>query len=279
MIVRVNTQRNRALALLCGLALVALGLDAWQRAAQRAGGHMWFDDLVCAVASPVQGVLLQASRRAEAAWVAIAHGRRLTEENARLSAEVAHLRATLNVLEESHATADRERALRAAYAGVRGQQHTARVIGVGAGGWLSYLVIDSGTAEGTQLRDVAVTQEGVIGQVYAVTSHTARVLPITDPASGFAVRAQRTRETGILKGAGRRGCEIRYLGPDSQLEPGDKLLTAGLGGVFPRGLPVGVVTAVSHDPSTSGKRAVVKPAARLGKVEEVLLVRAPPAQK
>jgi rod shape-determining protein MreC len=141
------------------------------------------------------------------------------------------------------------------------------------------LVVDSGSALGTRVQDVAVTKDGVVGQVYAVTSHAARVLPITDPASGLGVRVRRTRETGILKGAGGWRCELRYLGPDAQVEVGDELVTAGLGGVFPKGLRVGRVMSVGQDRETSGKMAVVEPAAKLRNVEEVLLLRARPVEQ
>jgi len=274
MVVRVEDQRNRAILLLCALSVTALALDAWQSAAQRAGRQMWLDNLICATAAPVQSTLLGAARRVEAAWTAVGRGRRLAEENARLSAKVAELQARVSDLWERSTQADRERALRSAYRGGRRDHRAAHIIGVGAGGWQSYYVLDRGSAHGTRVQDVAVTREGVVGQVYAVSANTSRLLPITDPASGVGVRVQRTRETGILKGTGGWQCELRYLGPNAQVRPGDELLTAGLGGVFPKGLRVGRVVSVGRDPDTSGKTAVVEPAARLEKVEEVLLLRA-----
>ena len=151
----------------------------------------------------------------------------------------------------------------------------AHVIAVGSGGWLSFLTIDRGRAEGVRVRDVAVTKQGVVGQVCAVAEHSARILPITDIASGVAVRVRRSRETGVLKGLGAWQCELLYLGPQAQVRNGDELLTAGIGGVFPAGLRVGTITSVAADPNTSGKKATVEPAARLQNVEEVLLLRAP----
>jgi rod shape-determining protein MreC len=267
-----------ALALLCLLSASALGLGVWQNSARRAGRQMWLEEVICGAAAPAQSALLLAAQRAEGAWASLVKSRRLAEENARLSARVAYLQSKLDDLTERYAGAARERALRHAYprSGHGGRPpQLARVIAVGLGGWLSYLVIDAGSQEGVRLRDVAVTREGVVGQVYAVAGHSARVLPVTDPASGVAVRLQRSREVGLLKGTGDWRCELRHLGPQAQVRVGDELLTAGIGGVFPKGLRAGRVISVAADRNTTGKVAVVEPAAgRLQNVEEVLLLRA-----
>jgi len=99
------------------------------------------------------------------------------------------------------------------------------------------------------------------------------VLPITDPASGVAALVQRSRETGVLGGTGDGRCELRYLDPDADVATGDTVLTSGAGGIFPKGLLVGTVTAVKQDRRAPGKVAEVRPAAALRKVEEVVLVR------
>lgn len=274
MIARLDDQRTRTLLLLAMLVVLALALDAWQRAAQQAGQSCWLDTAVCAVASPVQRVVLGATRWGEDSWALVAHSRGLARENERLTQEVAQLRSTLTHLEEQQAESAREGALLRAYLTDARSARVARVIGAGSGGWLSYLVLDRGSADDTRPQDVAVTSAGVVGQVYAVANHTAHVLPLTDPASGVAVRVQRSRETGILKGAGNWRCDLRYLGPDADVQPGDLLLTAGTGDIFPKGLRVGTVISVETDPYTPGKIAGVEPAADLRRVEEVMLLRA-----
>jgi rod shape-determining protein MreC len=278
MLARLDSGRSRALVFVCLLLIAAAGLDMWQETARRAGGHTWLDNAVGLAAAPLQRAITGAIAAVERAWRVIAENRRLTEQNALLSVEVQDLQAKVTRLEEDYARAARESGLRAAYPGTEGRSLLAHVIGVGYGGWLSYLVLDRGSADGVKPQDVAVTGEGVVGQVYSATERTARVLPITDPASGVAVRVQRSRETGILKGLGDWECEVRYLPPEADVRPGDRLLTAGTGGVFPKGLRVGTVTWVDTDRSAPGKVAGVKLAADLRKVEEVLLVRAEPIE-
>jgi rod shape-determining protein MreC len=136
------------------------------------------------------------------------------------------------------------------------------------------LTVDAGSARGVRPRDVAVTAAGVVGQVVAVTADSARVLPITEPSSAVAVRVQRSRESGILKGSGASGCEVRCLDPQADVRPGDAIITSGLGGIFPAGLRVGAVTGVGRDRDAPGKVARVRPWAEIGKTEELLLVAA-----
>jgi rod shape-determining protein MreC len=265
---------HRTLLLLCGLFLAALGLDVWQTAAQERGRASWFDSFICGAASPLQKGINGARRQIEGAWRVATANRELTGENKRLTGRVADLEREVRRLREAQRSSARERDLLRTYGAWERTARVARVIGVGEGGWLTYLVVDRGSADGTRPRDVALTAAGVLGQVYAVTPHTARVVPITHPVSGVAVRVERSREMGVLKGRNERECELRYLGPDADVRPGDEVLTAGTGGVFPKGLKVGRVTEVIPDPYTPGKVALVLPAARPARAEEVLLVRA-----
>ncbi len=273
---RLDSQARRTLTLLACLIVGALALDMWQHAARLAGGQSWFDSGISAISYPLQKALLVSTSEIEDAWMAIGRGRLLGERNAELADRVASLELQLIALQEARAQSDREAALLSAYAESRRPKRLAHVIGLSSGGWLSYLLADKGSADGVSQRDVAVTREGVAGQVYAVTTHTARVLPLTDPSSGVAVRIQRTRETGILKGVGGWECELYYLDPDSGARPGDLILTAGTGGIFPKGLRVGTVTAVKADPYSPGKVAEVEPAVDFRNAEELLLLSLDP---
>ena len=148
------------------------------------------------------------------------------------------------------------------------------MIGLGEDGWSEIMTVDLGSADGVRPRDVAVTAQGVVGQVVAVTTGAARIITLTDPGSAIAARVQRSREAGILKGSGNWRCEMRYLDPQADVRPGDVVITSGLGGVFPPGLRVGLVTRVRKDPETPGKAAEVRPSAQLRRTEEVLLLSA-----
>ncbi|MCJ7441081.1 MAG: rod shape-determining protein MreC [Thermoanaerobaculaceae bacterium] len=273
MLARLDSERSRTLLLLVALMAAALALDLWQVAARRVGRTAWFESAVCSVAHPLQAILTGSIRFAEQEWAIAVGARKLVKENAQLRARVAGLEHEVSALAEERLAASRTGKLLGALPPAR-PGCVARVIGLGESGWSALLTVDAGSARGVRQRDVAVTAAGVVGQVVAVTAHSARVLPITEPASAVAVRVQRSRQSGILKGSGAWRCEVRYLEPQADVRPGDVIITSGLGGIFPAGLRVGTVTSVRKDRDAPGKAAEVRPWAEARKIEEVVLVSA-----
>jgi rod shape-determining protein MreC len=272
MVARLQTERARTALLLVGLVACVLGLDLWQRVARAHGTVAPLDGVVCAVSSPLQRGLVAGADFFDAEWMAIVHARDLIGENASLTARIAFLERSLSEAEEQRSQAQRQAALDKAYQ-LREKSVLAHVIGLGDGGWSSAFTLDRGTGDGVSIRDVAVSPEGVVGQIYAASGHTCHLLPITNPASSVAVRLQRSRDTGILKGIGNWGCEIHYLDPEADVRKGDAVITSGLGGIFPQGLRVGTVLDLRKDADTPGKVAEVEPAAPLRKLEDVMLLR------
>jgi rod shape-determining protein MreC len=275
MVGRLQTERARTALLLVALLVCILGLDLWQRVARAHGKVAPLDSAVCALSLPLQRGLVAGADFFDAEWMAIVRARDLIGENANLSARIAFLERSLSQVEEQRSEEQRQAALDQAYP-ARLNGALAHVIGLGDGGWSSAFTLDRGAADAIRVQDVAVSPEGVVGQIYAISGHTCRLLPITDPASSVAVRLQRSRDTGILKGIGDWACEIHYLDPEADVRAGDAVITSGLGGIFPQGLRVGTVLALREDADTPGKVAEVEPAAPLRKLEDVMLLRASP---
>jgi len=135
--------------------------------------------------------------------------------------------------------------------------------------------IDKGSADGLD-RDMAVmTPDGIVGKVRDVFPHSAQVLAINDQTSGAGVILETTRIRGILRGNAIGQPQIVGIVADQRIQPGEKVLTAGGDQIFPRGLPVGVVEKVVRDPDRdSFIDVIVKPAAHLDRLDEVLVVTA-----
>lgn len=113
----------------------------------------------------------------------------------------------------------------------------------------------------------------VLGQVAEILPQgLARVLLLTDPSSAVSGLSARTNEQGLVEGRGINVLLFNYLFSDSEVRPGDEVVTAGLGEVFPAGLLVGTVLSVQEASHESFKRAVVSPAARLSNIEHLLLL-------
>jgi rod shape-determining protein MreC len=91
-----------------------------------------------------------------------------------------------------------------------------------------------------------------------------------DGESRISVIVQTTRDTGLLEGRGDRLPKIRLLPLEAPIQVGDAVITSGLGGSYPKGLPVGVIEAVSSDRDGLHLDAVVRPFVDFNKLEEVL---------
>lgn len=274
MLAHLENRRSRLLALAVTLCLMSLTLDSWQRAAREAGSHTWLDSTVCAAATPLQGLLAAGADGYARTAARLESARRLAKDNAALRGQVAELQARLIALEEEQGRRARVRELRVATSALAPRAPIAGVIGWGEEGWTSCLTLDRGERAGLRPRDIALAKSGLVGQIYAVSATSARVLPITDPASGVAALVKRSRETGVVKGVGGGGCELRYLGPEADVRAGDLVLTSGAGGIFPKGLLIGTVERVTRAPGLPGRVASVRPAVELRKVEEVAILRA-----
>ncbi len=135
--------------------------------------------------------------------------------------------------------------------------------------------LDKGKDAGLE-RDMAViTPDGIVGKVRDVFPHSAQVLAINDQSSGAGVILETTRVRGILRGNAAGQPQIVGILADQRIQPGEKVLTAGGDEIFPRGLPVGVVEKVMRDPERdSFIDVIVKPAAHLDRLDEVLVITA-----
>jgi rod shape-determining protein MreC len=117
---------------------------------------------------------------------------------------------------------------------------TARSILDTRGPFANARVIDAGASVGVQLGDPVLSEHGLIGRVIGVSRGVSRVLMLTDVESRTPVLVDRTNARAILTGDGGANPRLEYIRGQDPLKPGDVLLTSGDGGVYPRGLPVGV---------------------------------------
>jgi rod shape-determining protein MreC len=118
-----------------------------------------------------------------------------------------------------------------------------------------------------------ITPDGIVGKLKDVYAHTSQVLVINDQTSGAGVLLESTRLRGVLRGNALGQPQIINMLPDERVKPGERVLTSGGDQIYPRGLPVGVVDQVVADTSNPPYMdIVIKPAANLGHLEEVLVI-------
>lgn len=123
---------------------------------------------------------------------------------------------------------------------------TARVVGDQGGAFARSVLVNAGNRDGVAKGQAAITSEGLAGRVAEVGVRSARVLLVTDINSRIPVLVGEGRDRAILAGDNTNQPRLRYLAPGTEIRPGDHVVTSGHGGIFPPGLPIGVVTQASE---------------------------------
>jgi len=148
---------------------------------------------------------------------------------------------------------------------------TAQIVGRDPSQWFKTFSIDRNSSDGITKGMPVVTVEGVVGHVLEGSSHYAKVLQANDPNSAIEVLIQNTRVQGIIKGTGT-GYRLHYVVKNNEVNPGDQLVTSGLGGVFPKGLPVGTISKVVSNRRGMFLDIDVTPAIDFSKLENVIVI-------
>jgi rod shape-determining protein MreC len=143
---------------------------------------------------------------------------------------------------------------------------TARVIANSAGGYVRTVMVNAGTDQGLARGQAAITGAGLVGRLTEVGSRAGRILLITDLNSRVPVVIERSHANAVLAGDNSERPRLRYASTADAIKIGDRVVTSGEGGVFPPGLPVGVVAALDgHGPR-------VEPYVALSQLGSVLIV-------
>lgn len=204
----------------------------------------------------------------------------VTSKNAALNIQLHEMRIEMVRLKEEAAQAERLRYLFSfapphgwTFQGTRVMAHR---LGPNAG--LDTILLDKGLKDGLTSRIPVVTPEGVLGRVLRVSEHFSTVLLITDPNSRIAVVCTQHRTPGILVGSGSgEPLRILYVPLNAAMNEGDILLTSGLAGIFPKGLPVARITKIVRSNASLFKEIWAEPLVSMKKPEEVLLLFHHPA--
>lgn len=193
------------------------------------------------------------------------------EENGRLREENRQLRAELNGLAEVRLANERLRLLLDFRDSVDLPALPAQVIAEDASSWFRTVVIDKGSADGVREGMPVVVAEGVVGRVIRNAPRQSRVLLLTDASSAVASLVQRNRTRGICRGQGDF-LTLDFALRHKDVEVGDRIVTSGTGGVFPKGLVIGRVTRAVREEYGLFQTVTVDPAVDFSRLEEVLVL-------
>lgn len=132
--------------------------------------------------------------------------------------------------------------------------------------------INRGKLHGIAPNMAVINSEGVVGRVLRVTDYTSDVVTLLDPLSAIDAYIMRSRARGIVEGLTDALCQLKFALRVDDIQPGDLLLSSGLGGNFPKGIPVGSVIKVTRKSFGVTQKVEVKPSVDFSKLEEVLVV-------
>lgn len=202
----------------------------------------------------------------------------LREENKALKQELQELQMAvqrLNFLENEN---DRLRQLLGSDIRQASRRMAAEVVAVATDPFSHQVVINKGSANGVYEGQPVLDNRGILGQVMSVGRGTARVLLISDQSHALSLRAERNDIRVLARGTGDlQRLELMYIPHSSELEVGDKLMSSGLGGVYPEGYPVAEITEIDRDERLQYARVSARPFAQLDRIRTVLLLWPPSA--
>jgi rod shape-determining protein MreC len=131
------------------------------------------------------------------------------------------------------------------------------------------VIVDRGTRDGVSQGMPVASSEGIVGRVLTAGDRSSEVLLITDPVSAVDAFIHRTRVRGIVKGTGG-GCAMEYIEQNSDVSVGDKVISSGKEGFFPKGVIIGTVSNIETKGSFIS--AQVSPFVDLDSLEEVVII-------
>ena len=234
--------------------------------------YRFYDRVILALTSRIQDSIsytLDQTVSAFENYVYLIHTR---QENLQLLDENRKLLSSIASLQETQQENVRLRKLLVFQEKFHLETVAARVIAKDVSSEFRAIRINRGEASGVQKNMAVLTAEGVVGRVLRTTANTADIVTVLDLLSAVDSIVERSRARGIVEGMTDAVCQLKFALRTDDIQPGDLLVSSGLGGVFPKGAPVGVVSKVNRKAFGITQDVEVKPAVDFSKLEEVLVV-------
>lgn len=259
----------RRLALLGSILAVCLVLLTLQSRGRSLGAG----EVVGVVTTPVQKVLAGVHRAALGVWSTYLDWKGVRIDNSRLRDDNQRLRVEALAVSETMEENRRLRRLLDLRTHLPIATLPSEVIARESGGWVRSITVNRGHGDNIRRLAAVISPEGLVGRVVDVRLGASVVQVLTDPASTVSAHSVRSRTPGVVEGDARGLMRFKFMARDGGgLEVGDVVVTSGLGGVFPRGIPVGRVRSIDDRGSALFHYATLAPLVDLGRLEEVLVI-------
>lgn len=238
----------------------------------RSGVSSFVESVIVDFMSPFEIAFEGGVRSAGRLWRGYIYLINVERENERLSARVKELQGELGRLREDELKLWRFQKLM----GFNLEKHVetvpVEVVGRESDNWSRMILLNRGRGDGIDKGMAVITSEGLVGRVVRATDNKAWALLLTDWRSSVDALVQRTRVRGVVVGQSSQVDELKYVPLDADVMVGDKVVSSGLGGIYPKGLMVGTVSSVVKERNWLFQKVTVIPTVNTDEVEEALVV-------
>lgn len=233
---------------------------------------------VVTVFSPIEGVMTDITNAITGFTDYFTEYDRLKEENEQLRERIAELEDKYYKIEEIE---DTNKWLYE-YLNIK-RQHTdydfvmAEIVGREVGNYMTVFTLNVGGDNGVTVDMPVITSDGIVGYVTEAGSNWSKVQTVIESASSVGACVERSGELGLLNGdyslRNEGLCKLIHLASDSDVCEGDRIISSGLGSIYPRGLVIGIVERTEYDDVSRSVVAYVRPSADLENISRVMVIR------
>jgi len=263
--------RRPTLLFIVVLALLFLLMSVSSQTRYVGETRTMFERSVMTIFSPVPRFVNWIGRSLQDMYHGYVDMRGAVKENLNLRRKVASLTTENLKLRQSEGDLRRLRSLLAYSEQFTMSTSMAQTIMLDTASRFKSIIIDRGSDGGVEVNDVIANANGLVGRVVLTTKDLAKVQLIQDNNCAIGALLERTRRQGVVRGNGSSILQMADIPALADVQPGDRVLTAGIDGIYPRGIPIG--TVVRAEPGQSlFKIVTVKPAVDVGTIEEVIVI-------
>ena len=233
------------------------------------------EDVAFGAFSEVQRAMASGLRGLGNAWSGYVALRQVREENSRLRGDMDALQVTLQQQQAQVSRAEGLRALLELRDATVLPTRSASIIGGSTSPEFRAVSIDRGVNDGILADMAVIAPAGVVGRIIAPNARAAKVQLLIDRNAAAGVLVERSRAQGVVVGLGRDRLRLDFVSGSADIVAGDRVLTSGMDGIYPKGFVVGQIESVSRGGGAFGA-ILVRPAVDFTRLEDVLVVTAPP---
>lgn len=270
--VQVVVERRPTLLLLIVLSALFVLMSLSSRTRVLGQTRTLFERTVMTIFSPVPKLVNWVGQNAQDIYHGYVDMRRSVAENFELNRKVAQLTGENLMLRRSHEDLSRMRALLWYSQELAMPTMLGQVVMLDNSSRFKSMIIDRGSEAGVEINDVIVNPGGLVGRVVLTTRDLAKIQLITDVNSSVGALNERTRRQGTIRGDGRGILEFHNIPNLSDVAVGDNIVTAGIDGIYPKGIPIARVSK-AEDGKGLFKSVLCVPTVDFSRLEEVLIIR------